>query len=65
MNKVRGTYWQDQETQLAFYDANRTVWEKEEIFLADDTTTQRYNPTVFKVVLINDITIYLVCALRM
>lgn len=65
MNKVRGTYWQDQETQLAFYDASRTVWEKEEIFLADDTTTQRYNPTVFKVVLINDIIIYLVCALRM
>lgn len=28
--------------------------------LADDTTTQRYNPTVFNVALINDITICLV-----
>lgn len=43
------TYQQDQETQLAFYDASRNVREKEEIFMADDITTQRYNPTVFKV----------------
>lgn len=39
VKKVRITYWQEQETQLAFYDASRTVWEKEEVFLADDTTT--------------------------
>lgn len=51
---------QDQETQLVFHDASRTVWEKEEIFLADDMTTQRYNSTVFKMVLTDDITIYLV-----
>lgn len=59
VNKVRVSYCRTKK-QLVFYDASRTVWEKEEILLADDTTTQRYNPTVFKVVLINDTSICLV-----